>query len=442
MDVVLKNMQITIDPEFESCLRPLTEHERLRLEESIAQHGVLMPILIWKITADEAVIIDGHNRFKIGKKMGYTSLPLKYIEFESKDSAIEWIIRDQMGKRNLTSEQQHWYIHKYYCRIRGRRGGVRRQGQKAGRAISQTALALGVTDGLVVSAIRYGKAVEAIENLLGEGVRDKILNDAWSIKKNEIVQISRYPIEVLRNIIKYLDEGLSFKLARAKASKAEYLDSFERQAVDLESVGKDFRIIVADPPWKYRYAWGNNRAVERHYPTMDLADICNMGVPALTAKDCILFLWSPANHIDEAMVVLSSWGFRFLSSMVWRKDNAVPGAISNVNHELVLIGVRGEPYFPNQSEKIDSVFTGPNTAHSRKPPVLEEWISKVWKPFPKLELFSRQRREGWVCWGNEIPAEETAEVDPTKGEIAASTLDVIELLDMQTGKILKTRQYR
>lgn len=74
-------------------------------------------------------------------------------------------------------------------------------------------------------------------------------------------------------------------------------------------------------------------------------------------------------------------------------------------HELLLFGVRGR--LPPLSVR-SSVITGPKREHSRKPEESYALIEAT-SPGPRLEIFSRQPREGWDVWGND-PAVASTEV--------------------------------
>ena len=84
-----------IDAEFQSLIHPLTYEEKKMLEESILSEGCRDAIVVWNDT-----IIDGHNRYEICKKHG---IPFETVnrEFESRNEVIEWIIKNQFGRRNL-----------------------------------------------------------------------------------------------------------------------------------------------------------------------------------------------------------------------------------------------------------------------------------------------------------------------------------------------------
>lgn len=84
-----------IDVEFQSLIPPLTFEEKKMLEESILKEGCRDAIVLWGDT-----IVDGHNRYEICTKHG---LPFEAVsrEFENRNEAIEWIIKNQFGRRNL-----------------------------------------------------------------------------------------------------------------------------------------------------------------------------------------------------------------------------------------------------------------------------------------------------------------------------------------------------
>lgn len=88
-------MQLKIDPEFQSLIPPLSPDEFRQLEENILKDGCRDPLVYWNDT-----IIDGHNRFKICTQYGI-KYSMNQMEFDSREKAIEWIIMNQFGRRNL-----------------------------------------------------------------------------------------------------------------------------------------------------------------------------------------------------------------------------------------------------------------------------------------------------------------------------------------------------
>ena len=101
-------MELKIDIDFENCLPMLSKEEYNELEKNICKNGILSPILIWDRT-----IVDGHNRYKICKAHRIENIPTKEMDFSSKSEAIEWILRNQLGRRNLTDFQRNKVALKY-----------------------------------------------------------------------------------------------------------------------------------------------------------------------------------------------------------------------------------------------------------------------------------------------------------------------------------------
>jgi hypothetical protein len=93
-------MTLTIDPEFRDLIPPITAEERSVLEASVASEGCREDLIAWG-----DILIDGHNRYEICTKL---HLPFKVhrMDFAGRDDAKVWIIRNQLGRRNLQPAQR------------------------------------------------------------------------------------------------------------------------------------------------------------------------------------------------------------------------------------------------------------------------------------------------------------------------------------------------
>jgi ParB-like chromosome segregation protein Spo0J len=96
----LETKELVIDPEFEKLISPLSEEEYRQLEENIEKNGCLHPITVWCDT-----IVDGHNRYQICRKLG-VDFETKTLTFNDREEAKLWIIRHQLGRRNLQPFQR------------------------------------------------------------------------------------------------------------------------------------------------------------------------------------------------------------------------------------------------------------------------------------------------------------------------------------------------
>ena len=90
-----------IDSELQAVMPELTEEEKSELEKSLLQDGFKgAPIIVWG-----DIIIDGHNRYSVCKKHDIP-FEVQELQFEDKSEVIQWMIRAQLGRRNLTTGQR------------------------------------------------------------------------------------------------------------------------------------------------------------------------------------------------------------------------------------------------------------------------------------------------------------------------------------------------
>lgn len=189
---------------------------------------------------------------------------------------------------------------------------------------------------------------------------------------------------------------------RKKREQKEAIAQASRQPKEKLIVGP-YDIVLADPPWRYEHCEAENREVENQYPTSSLEDIFTHFKTAnpTTKRDVILFLWATAPKLAEALQVMEEWGFDYRSCAVWDKESIGMGYWWRIQHELLLVGVRGKPGATPESERISSVFREKRTKHSCKPECVYGWIERAFPGARKLEMYQRKAREGWGGWGNE-----------------------------------------
>jgi N6-adenosine-specific RNA methylase IME4 len=161
-----------------------------------------------------------------------------------------------------------------------------------------------------------------------------------------------------------------------------------------------YNVIYADPPWRYEFSQTNNRAVDNHYPTMELEDIKALKLPI--EDSAILLLWATPPKVEEALQVLNAWGFKYRSCAVWDKEKMGMGYWFRGQHELLLVGTKGEFRTPEPEDRISSVIRIQRTTHSTKPIEMYDIIEKMFPNKKYLEVFARNKREGWISWGNQI----------------------------------------
>lgn len=179
-----------------------------------------------------------------------------------------------------------------------------------------------------------------------------------------------------------------------------------------------FNIIYADPPWRFQN-WSIGELAKRGekwarrngrspYNVMDTAAICDLPVQAIANNDCVLFLWATHPKIEDALAVIKAWGFQYKTvAFTWVKTNPSGlgwhfglGYWTRQNPELCLLATKGHPHRVNNS--VPNLVIGPRGKHSAKPSIVRERIVELVGDLPRVELFARERVDGWISLGYEI----------------------------------------
>lgn len=179
--------------------------------------------------------------------------------------------------------------------------------------------------------------------------------------------------------------------------------------VDIYNANKKYNVIYADPAWKYDFGKSNSRYVNNKYKVMSKEEICNMPIANIAAKNSVLFMWTTFPKLDWAMDVIKAWGFQYKTcGFTWIKQNKKSdglfmgmGYYTRSNAEVCLLAVKGNQ-LPRLSHKVHSVVMSHIEEHSKKPAIVRERIVELFGDVPRIELFARQKVDGWDCWGNEV----------------------------------------
>ncbi len=167
-------------------------------------------------------------------------------------------------------------------------------------------------------------------------------------------------------------------------------------------VGK-YRCIVIDPPWpvqKIERDERPNQGMFLDYPTMSLDEIVSLPIRDLTDEDgCHLYLWTTQKFLPTALDLMKVWGFNYQCVLTWVKPTGMTPYSWMYNTELVLFGRRGD--LPLSQNGLKLSFEAPVIGHSVKPDVFYQRAIAA-SPEPRLEMFARQRRDGFMTWGSEL----------------------------------------
>jgi N6-adenosine-specific RNA methylase IME4 len=164
---------------------------------------------------------------------------------------------------------------------------------------------------------------------------------------------------------------------------------------------------VIDPGWHFKVyseVTGAKKSAQAHYRVMSLAEIKALPVRALLREDAVLLTWATGAMLPQAFEAMAAWGIEYKSSLVWRKVTRTgkvrmgTGFWARSMHEHVLLGTVGKP----RCFALPSCFDGIAREHSRKPGEFYQMIAEKTPGLRRADLFARERRESWDCWGDEL----------------------------------------
>ena len=144
---------------------------------------------------------------------------------------------------------------------------------------------------------------------------------------------------------------------------------------------------------------------------MSIDELCALPVETLAEKDCLLFLWATFPQLPEALRLIRAWGFTFKTvAFVWLKLNKKSptwfyglGYWTRGNAEICLLAKRGKP--KRRSAGVHQFIISPVEEHSKKPEEARRRIVELMGDLPRIELFARQKADGWDVWGNEVDSD-------------------------------------
>jgi len=194
-------MNIQINPTFKSLIPALSAEEYSQLEQNIVKDGCREPLILWG-----DVLIDGHNRFEICTN---NEIEFKTVrkEFSDENAAINWMIDNQLGRRNISPQQRDYLIGKRYKgekKIDPFKGNQYTSGIAHNEPQQNTADIIAkqnnVSRETVKRAEKFADGVDKIAIAYPE-LKEEILSGSSDFTKKEIIEIAKAPVEKITEII-------------------------------------------------------------------------------------------------------------------------------------------------------------------------------------------------------------------------------------------------
>lgn len=212
-----------------------------------------------------------------------------------------------------------------------------------------------------------------------------------------------------------MDKKTGYSIYKEKAKERKRENTLEELYPKLPN--KKFDIIYADPPWDYGGKLQfdkSSKSVDKidisknifissasfKYPTLKLKELKKLPLKEISKEDCLLFMWTSSPHLSQSIELGEAWGFKYRTvAFVWDKMNHNPGKYTLSNCELCLVFKRGKIPQPRGARNVQQLVRSPRRNHSQKPDEISDFIKKMFPIQDKIELFARQKLEGWDIWG-------------------------------------------
>lgn len=166
-----------------------------------------------------------------------------------------------------------------------------------------------------------------------------------------------------------------------------------------------FGLIYGDYPWPFDNC-DQHDGSRGHmgYPPMPMDQIISHAREAASraAKNCVLGLWYPNAFVHEIGRVVDAYGATVRTQYTWPKPRWGVGGWGRGQTEHIVIASIGDPVHTlnEVSTLLPSWEPEHPGEHSSKPAEMRELLAKhCGGPF--LEMFAREERDGWACWGAE-----------------------------------------
>lgn len=354
-------------------------NEFVELKEDIRKYGLREPIWTY-----QGKIIDGRNRFRACQE---TKTEPRFREWDGQGSLTQFVISLNLHRRHLNSGQRAAIALDILPMLEVEAKERKAHGLTApGKTLTQKIAEASEGESTQQAAELLGTNKQYVKDAKAIKGRDPKLFDKVKAGEKSIVQAKREIKEQERETRR--DENR--KKIAAAPSPIEIVNAKHIK----------FPTIVIDPPWD----WGDEGDQDQlgrarpDYGTMSIGDLLELPVNDLADVDCHLYLWITNRSLPKGFQLLEKWGFRYVTCLTWVKPHFGMGNYFRGQSEHVLFGVKGSQMLKRKD--VGTVFSAPRgtDGHSSKPNQFYSLIESC-SPGPYLDMFSRNRRDGWVSWG-------------------------------------------
>lgn len=386
----------------------------------IRLHGVNQAVTLIDV-GDVRQVLDGRNRRRAAALAGQACPAELYVGSDP----VRFVMQRNLRRRHLTDSQKAFAA----AEAEGFTHGGRRvnddgnadviEGRRPVAITREEAAAM--TGASVRNVARAAKIKKKGTPDLVDAVRQGRISVAAAVQTLDLPEADQ------KRVIEEVGAGRA-KTAKQvlKRGRVKQRNAALKAKVVAEPVRK-YAVILTDDEWSHE-TWseqGQDRAAVMHYTTSADEVIKSRILPA--ADNAVNYMWSTVPHAPLAYEVMAARGFTYRSQFIWWKiypgNKPGLGYWGRIEHEVLLIGTRGDVPCPAPGDNWRSVQLSFVGEHSRKP----EWSYRMIEAYhvglvgTMIEFNARTRRRGWSAWGNEIGLVEPP-IDELEREFRAAPL--------------------
>ena len=255
---------IRIDTEIRDLIPRLSDGELALLEESILNEGVRDALVVWD---EEGILLDGYHRYELAQKHGLEYRVVRR-SFPDRDVAIEWVLQNQLGRRNLTNNQRSYLLGKLY-EAKERRQGIRTD-LTSGHNVpklgvrAEVAKNAGITERTVTRAAKFAHSLDTLAEIDPDIKKAALADEITQTDVRRLVKVAEKDpdlaaqamekarsgeVKSIRKAIAHVKTEIAARTAMQPASAAKHpiliVGRAEETGLDDESVD----VIITSPPY-------------------------------------------------------------------------------------------------------------------------------------------------------------------------------------------------
>lgn len=367
------------------------------LAESIKEIGLINPITI----RPDGTLNTGLNRLRACESLGWEEIDVNITELEDLDAELaeidENLIRNELHfldrAKQLQRRKEIYETKHPETKQGGDRRGILTQLTRSNGNDRQLipSFASDTANKTNLSERTIREDIQRAEAFTDEQV--DLLKQA-EVTQTEATQLARLREEERAEAIRALEQR---EIRREQAK--ERIEQLKARGVEVPT-GK-YGCLVIDPPWPMQKIERDVRPnqVEFDYPTMTEEELKAFPVPSFAGDDCHLYLWTTQKYLPMALRLVEHWGFKYQCLMTWVKNVGFTPFSWMYSTEHVLFCTKGSLPLLRKGLRLD--FSAKVREHSRKPDEFYELVKQA-SPGPRIDVFSREKREGFDQYGNEV----------------------------------------